>query len=634
MLYTESMEMASPLLVREVVQPQVEKKSFTDTVKNRMAKPRMDLGLCMGSDSFVVCTGSDSVCHPARVAIREHNGKIVSLGAKAAEIEGREPEGVHVMRPIQAGIVADPRLASKLMAQVISSAKHGLFSPPRVALAVPPGLTAVESQTLLSTAKRAGARAVYLVDQALAAAIGAGRDLTKAEGHLVIHVGAGVTQVTVSSLASPVLSRGLRVAGDSMTFALQEHIRREHNLLIDFKVAESVKKQLGSALPPVANRDMKIVGRELGVGKPVEKTVTSSEVYDVLAPFLQQIAQEARWVVGQMPSELLSDVHRNGVILSGGMAKLYRFEEFLSQEIRLRVVVPKEPGTVVARGLQTLLNTTGLRKAVFESRKKGGPQKNGGGPGPERRNTGLLGALLLTSALAFAANSAPQLQHGASTTLDHYLSGMVTPSAPLAEGWGWHQPDAAATQDIEQRRRDQLEKENTRLRELLKAPPKKGAKTAAASSVVADVVSRDPRGWMSTLTLNVGSKQGVKKGMTVSDGTNLVGQVTKVQGERCQVRLFTDAKAVVAGKLKDRKAAGVVVGKGEHTVEMRYLDPDAGVKKGDWVLTSGHDGIFPPGIRLGKVTQLKQNAEKNYLAATIKPSVDVSNLENVVVLKG
>jgi rod shape-determining protein MreB and related proteins len=633
MLYTESMEMASPLLVREVAQAKAEKKSFADTIRNRLAKPRLDLGLCMGSESFVVCTGTDSVSHPARVAIREQNGKIVSLGAKAQEIEGREPEGVQVVRPVQSGVVVDPRLAGKLMSRVIASAKHGLLSPPQVALAVPAGLTAVESQTLLATAKKAGARSVYLVDQALAASIGAGRDLTKPEGHLVIHVGAGVTQVTVSSLASPVLSRGLRVAGNSMSEALQEHIRREHNLLVDFKVAESVKKTLGSALPPVSNREMKIVGRELGVGKPVEKTVTAGEVYEVLKPFLEQISQEARWVVGQMPTELLSDVHRNGVILSGGMARLYRFEEFLSQEIRLKVLVPHEPDTVVARGMQTLLGSVDLRKAVFNTRKKG-PQK-GGDPGPEKRNTGLLGALLLTSALAFAANSAPQLQQGAATTLDHYLSGIVTPSAPLAEGWGWHQPDAAATDDIELRRRDQLEKENARLRELLKAPQKKkGVQTAGKSNVVADVVSRDPRGWMSTLTLNVGSKQGVSKGMTVSDGSNLVGQVSKVQKDRCQVRLFTDSKAVVAGTLKGRKASGVVVGKGEHTVEMRYLDPDAGVKKGDWVLTSGHDGVFPAGIRLGQVDKVRQDAEKNYVAATITPSVDVSNLENVVVLKG
>lgn len=631
MLYTESMEMASPLLVREVIQPETNKQSLAEAVKNRMAKPRMDLGLCMGSDSFVVCTSSDSVVHPARVAVREHNGRLVSLGAQAAEIEGREPEGVKVVRPITAGIVSDPRLSARLMARAIASAKHGLVSQPRVALAVPAGLTAVESQALLATAKRAGVRAVYLVDQALTAAIGAGRDLLKAEGHLVVHVGAGVSQVTVSSLAAPVLSRALRVAGDTMSEALREHIRREHNLLIDFKVAEAVKKELGSALPPVANREMKIVGRELGVGKPVEKAVNSAEVYEVLRPFLAQIAQEARWVVGQMPAELLSDVHRNGVILSGGMARLYRFEEYLSQEIRLRVIVPKEPGTLVTRGLQTLLNTPALRKAVFGSRKKA-PHEPAGEPASERRTTGLLGALLLTSALAFAANSAPQLQHGASSTLDHYLSGMVTPAAPLGEGWGWHQPDAADTENIEQRRRDQLEQENARLRSLLKAP-KKGTQAAGTSHLVADVVARDPRGWMSTLTLNVGARQGVQKGMTVSDGTNLVGQVSRVQNDRCQVRLFTDSKAVVAGKLQDRKTAGVVVGKGDHTVEMRYLDPDAGVKKGDWVVTSGHDGVFPPGIRLGQVAQLKQDAEKNYLAATIRPSVDVSNLENVVVLK-
>lgn len=630
MLYTESMEMASPLLARELPQQEERKRTFTEVMANRMARPRLDLGLCMGSESFVVCTGTRTVSHPARVAIREANGRVVALGPQAAEIEGREPEGVVVTHPIQAGIVADPRLAARLMSRVIGYSKHGLLSAPRVALAVPAGLTAVESQTLLATAKRAGAREVYLVDQGLAAALGAGRDLMKPEGHLVVHIGAGATQVTVSSLASPVLSRGLRVAGDSMTEALRDYIRREHNLLVDFKVAQQVKHELGSALQPVGERDMKIVGREMGVGKPVEKTITATEVYKVLHPFLEQIAQEARWVVGQMPTELLTDVHRNGVILSGGGAEMSRLDEYLADQCRLRVTVPKEPQTVVARGLQRLLQDSPLRKAVFHQ----GKSKHKKDPTPNNRGTGLLGALLLTSALAFAANSAPQLQQGAASTLDHYLSGVVTPSAPVAEGWGWHQPDAASTDDIDARRRDQLEKENARLRALLHAPKKKGTKMAKVDSVLADVVARDPRGWMSTLTLNVGADQGVKAGMTVSDGKNLVGQVSKVQSERCQVRLFTDSKAVVAGKLKGRKASGVVVGKGDNTVEMRYLDPDSGVKKGDQVLTSGHDGVFPAGMVLGVVEQIRQPSEKNYLAAVVKPSVDVSNLENVVVLKG
>lgn len=631
MLYTESMEMASPLLVREAPRQEEQKRTVSGVMKNRVAKPRLDLGICMGSESFIVCTGAKALSHPARVAVREVNGRVVALGPQAEEIEGREPEGVVVSRPIQAGIVVDPRLASRLMAKVISASKHGLVSAPRVALAVPTGLSAVESQTLLATAKRAGAREVYLVDQGMAAAIGAGRDLMKPEGHLVVHVGAGATQVTVSCLASPVLSRGSRVAGHAMTEAIRDYIRRDHNLLVDFKVAQQVKHELGSALAPVSDREMKIVGRELGVGKPVEKLVTAVEVYRVLEPFLREIAQQARWVVGQMPPELLTDVHKNGVILSGGSAELSRFDEFLAEECRLKVQVPQEPSLVVTKGLQRLLNDSPLRKAVFHH----GKGKHKKDPSSPNRGTGLLGALILTAALAFSANSAPQLQQGAATTLDHYLSGLVTPSVPLAEGWGWHKPDVVDTVELESRRRDQLERENARLRKLLEAPDKKSGQTALKkNSVVADVVARDPRGWMSTLTLNVGSEQGIKAGMAVSDGKNLVGQVSKVQKDRCQVRLFTDSKAVVAGKLQGRKASGVVVGKGEHLVEMRYLDPDSGVKKGDYVLTSGHDGIFPAGMVLGVVEQIQQPSEKNYLAAVVKPSVDVGNLENVVVLKG
>lgn len=630
MLYTESMEMASPLLAREIPQQQERKRTISDIMKNRVAKPRLDLGICMGSESFTVCTGAKSIAHPARAAIRESNGRIVALGPQAEEIEGREPEGVLVVRPIQTGIVAEPRLASRLMARVLGASKHGLVSAPRVALAVPAGLSAVESQTLLSTAKRAGAREVYLVDKGLAAAVGAGRDVMKPEGHLVVHVGAGATQVTVSSLASPVLSRGFRVAGNAMTEALQDYIRREHNLLVDFKVARQVKHELGSALEPLSEREMRIVGRELGVGKPVEKVITAGEVYRVLQPFLREIAQQARWVVGEMPPELLTDVHKNGVILSGGSAELSRFDEFLAEECRLRVSVPKDPGQAVTRGLQRLLNDSPLRRAVFQHGK--GKQKKD--PSPDYRGTGLLGALVLTAALAFSANSAPQLQQGAATTLDHYLSGLVTPSAPVAEGWGWHSPDAVDTAELQARRRDQLERENARLRNLLNAPGKKNGPSALKNSVVADVVARDPRGWMSTLTLNVGAEQGIKAGMAVSDGTNLVGQVYKVQRERCQVRLFTDAKAVVAGKLKGRKASGVVVGKGENLVEMRYLDPDSGVKKGDYVVTSGHDGVFPAGMVLGVIERIQQPSEKNYLAAVVKPSVDIGNLENVVVLKG
>lgn len=627
MLYTESMEIASPILVRESAKPEVKKDTWTDQFLNRWSHPRIDLGVCMGTGSLAVSGGANEVVHPTRVATQESNGKVVALGAQAAEIEGREPEGVAVHRPIVSGVVVNEKLASRLLSSVMSASKHGLLTAPRVAVAVPSDMSAVESQTLLATAKSAGAREVYMVDQAMTAAIGAGRDLMKPEGHLVVHVGAGVTQVAVSSLASPVLSRTLRVAGDSMNEAISQHVRRQHNLVIDDRVADKIKKTLGSALAPVGETEMLVAGRDLTEGKPMQRTVNSQEVYAVLEPLLASIAQEVRWVVATMSTALLEDVTKNGVILSGGCAELHRLDEFLSKETRLKVRVPAEPETVVARGLQQLLKTPSLRKAVFSR----GKDKSKSLSSDDRKGTGLLGMLLLTSVFAFGASSAPQLQQGAFTSIDQFLGSSITPSAPIAEGWGWHAPDTADTKAFEAARQAHVDQENRKLRKLLRIQAKTGG---GRDTVVADVVARDPRGWMSALTLNVGSENGISEGMAVSDGNNLVGQVARVQGNRCQVRLFTDSKAVVAGKLKSAKASGVVVGSGSHELEMRYLDPDAGVKSGDWVLTSGHDGVFPAGIKVGKVVRVHQPSEQNYLAAVIKPAVDVNNLENVLVVRG
>jgi rod shape-determining protein MreC len=175
----------------------------------------------------------------------------------------------------------------------------------------------------------------------------------------------------------------------------------------------------------------------------------------------------------------------------------------------------------------------------------------------------------------------------------------------------------------------EVEKENARLRKLLKAPTAR----PGFSPVAADVVARDPRGWMSSLTLNVGQSAGIKAGMTVTDGTNLVGQVSRVDGERCQVRLFTDAKAVVAGRIPKKRGSGVVVGSGAGEVEMRYLDPDSGVKPGDWVVTSGQDEAFPPGIKLGWVSKVTQPSGQNTFNATIHPGMNVHQLQNVLVLR-
>lgn len=628
MLYTESMEIASPLAAaREEAKPQTVKRSWSDVLENYLARPHIDLALCLGSHSFVVTSPGKSFVYPARVAVRDKKGmKVVAFGPQAAEIEGREPEGVVVRRPILGGVVTDQRLATQLLSSALSASKHGVVSSPRVAVAVPSDLSAVESQTLLATIKAAGARQVYLVEQTLAAAIGAGRDLFKPEGHLVIHAGAGVTHVSVASLASPVLSRSIRVAGDSMNEAIIDHVRREHHLLIDDRVAEAIKRELGSALPPVGESVMTVCGRDIAEGKPAERKVNSQEIYTVLAPLLAQIAQEVRWVVGSMPTALLGDVRKNGAILSGGLAELRRLDDFLAQETRLRVSVAASPDEVVSRGLQAMLKSAPLRKAVFLS----GRATHKVYESSERKGTGLLGALFLSVALAFSAQSLPALSMGAASGMDSYLGAALTPSVPLAASFGgWGAPSAAAAAIVVDSEQSELKAENNRLRKMLKAPLAK----ASFKPVAADVVARDPRGWMSSLTLNVGANDDVAVGMTVTDGINLVGQISRVEPTRSQVRLFTDSQAVVAGKVEKKKGSGVVVGTGSGNVEMRYLDPDSGVKAGDWVVTSGHDDAFPAGIKLGWVSRVGQPSGQNTYTAVIQPGMNVHQLQNVLVLR-
>lgn len=629
MLYTESMEIASPIAAatREEAKP-APRARWTEAARNHWAKPHIDLGLCLGSHCFVITAPGKSLVYPARVAVRDKKAtKAIAYGPQAAELEGREPEGVSVIRPIVGGVVADQRLAAGLLSAALAAARGfaGGLSAPRVAVAVPSDLSAVESQTLLATVKAAGARKVYLVEQTLAAAIGAGRDLSQPEGHLVVHAGAGVTHVSVVSLASPVLSRSIRVAGDSMNEAIRDHVRREHHLLIDDRVAEAIKRELGSALPPVGESVMTVCGRDLTLGKPAEGKISAEEIYRVLAPQFALIAQEVRWVVAGMPTALLGDVQKNGAILSGGLAELRRLDEFLAQETRLRVNVAASPEEVVSRGLQTLLKNAGLRKAVF----------HGGRVAPkpieqnERQGTGILGALFLAVGLAFSAQSLPVLAGGGVGTVDAALGTALTPAVPLASSFGGWEPSAGVTPPLVESEQSELAAENNRLRKMLKAPHAR----ARFRPIAADVVARDPRGWMSTLSLNVGAADGVGVGMTVTDGANLVGQISRVEATRSQVRLFTDGKAVVAGKLVGKKGSGVVVGTGSDDVEMRYLDPDSGVRQGDWVVTSGHDEAFPAGIKLGWVLRVGQPSGQNTYTATLQPGMNVHQLQNVLVLR-
>lgn len=242
-----------------------------------------------------------------------------------------------------------------------------------------------------------------------------------------------------------------------------------------------------------------------------------------------------------------------------------------------------------------------------------------------------MGALILTSGLALLTHSLPFLGQGAASSLGGYLGEVVTPSLPLVASWeapaepSGPSPEGAFAVG----RQSELEAENARLRKLLKAPLHKPSR----SPVAADVVARDPRGWMSALTLNVGTDDGIAVSMPVTDGTNLIGLVDRVEARRCHVRLFTDSKTVVAARVRNSRGSGVAVGAGLDRMDLRYLDPDSGVKKGDWVVTSGQDKTYPPGLRLGWVDTVRQESGQNTLTAVVRPGMNIHQLQNVLVLR-
>lgn len=628
MLYTESFEISSPESYTASLpasSPKGLAHSYIDVLKNRLTHPYLDLGLCLGSSTIAIASKKKTLFFPARLAIRSKDRKVVAFGLEAEELEGREPEGVSVVQPIQNGVVLDQKLASYLLQKSLSSARHGVISSLRVAVAVHPNLTPVESQTLLAALKAAGIAEAYFVEETLAAAAES-CDLCEPRGQLVIQIGAGATHVSALCLASSFVSGSVRLGGDALDQAIIDHVRQKHDLTIDKRTAQLIKKELGSALLPAVDSQITISGQHVTLGKPNKCEVGALEVYQVLSPLLQQIALEVRRVVGKMPLTLLDDVRQQGAVLSGGTAKLRGLDEFLARETRLELRVPEQPSQAVALGLQRFLKNSSLRQAIFNSKKAAMPALDP----VQGKGSGILGALILSAALAFSLQSVPLISSSLAGSVDSALAASLIPSTPLMTSWQVPAAgDAVAIDSFAKGQESELQKENDRLRKLLKSPLAK----AIYSPMAAEVVARDPRGWMSTLTINAGSQSGLLVGMPVTDGINLVGQLVQVQPDRSQVRLFTDPKTVVSARIPTKRGSGVVVGTGADSLEMRYLDPDSGVKTGDWAVTSGLDHMFPAGLKIGWVTRIAQSSGQNTMTALIKPAMNVHQLDTVLVLR-
>jgi rod shape-determining protein MreB len=329
-----------------------------------------DLAIDLGTaNTLVFAKGKGIVVNePSIVAINKTNGEVVAVGKEAKEMLGRTPGNIVATRPMKDGVIADFKVTERMLDYFIRKA-HGrkLLVHPRIVIGVPSEITQVEKRAVIDSAYRARASEVYLVEQALVAAIGAGLPVSEAFGNMVVDIGGGTTDVAVISLSGIVYSRSLRVAGNQMDNTIMQYLKRRYNLLIGERTAEAIKIQIGSAFPLDQHMGMEIRGRSLIEGMPKTLTVDDSEIREALAECVATIVNAIRVALEQTPPELSADISDHGIVLTGGGALLKNLDHRIRKETGLPVSIAEDPLASVVLGTGKILTDFKLlRRVVIE----------------------------------------------------------------------------------------------------------------------------------------------------------------------------------------------------------------------------------------------------------------------------
>jgi rod shape-determining protein MreB len=326
-----------------------------------------DLAIDLGTaNTCVFARGAGIVLNePSIVAVNITNDQIEAVGTDAKEMLGRTPGNITAIRPMRDGVIADFEAAEKMLGHFIKKAhRRKSFVRPRVVIGVPSEITQVERRAVRDSAYRAKASEVHLIEEAMAAAIGAGLPITEASGNMIVDIGGGTTDIAVISLAGIVYSKSVRVAGNAMDEAITQYVKKEHDLLIGERTAERIKIELGSAAPLAMRKQMEVKGRHVIEGKPTTVLLDDGQVRDALAEPVRMMIQAVRDALERIPPELSSDVFDRGIVLSGGGALLQNLDERLRMETGLPVQVAEDPLSAVVLGAGKMLSDFNLLRKI------------------------------------------------------------------------------------------------------------------------------------------------------------------------------------------------------------------------------------------------------------------------------
>ncbi|MEA3493202.1 MAG: rod shape-determining protein [Candidatus Margulisiibacteriota bacterium] len=327
-----------------------------------------DLGIDLGTATTLVFARAEGIilCEPSVVAIDKDGGRALAFGNEAKGMLGRTPASIVAVRPMRDGVIADFEITEMMLRHFIhKSHNRSAFVRPRIVVGVPSGITGVEKRAVLDAAMHAGAREAYLVEEPMAAAIGANLPVSEAQGSMVVDIGGGTTEVAVLALGGIIVSKSIRVAGDEMDEAIVAHCRKNYNLLIGERTAEQIKIDVGSAYPLSEEKTIEVRGRDLVTGLPKTLTLTSSEIRDALSEPVATVVDAVRITLEKTPPELAADIMDRGIVMAGGGSLLRGLDKYIAQETDMSVYVVDDPISCVAYGTGKILEEIDTLKKVL-----------------------------------------------------------------------------------------------------------------------------------------------------------------------------------------------------------------------------------------------------------------------------
>ena len=333
-----------------------------------------DIGIDLGTANILVTIKGKGIVvrEPSVISIDVKTGGIIATGFEAKEMIGRTPKEINAIKPLKDGVIADFTATQLMLKNIIGKVgKRYNIGRPRVVVGVPSGITEVEERAVEEAVMQAGAKEVYLIEEPMAAAIGASLDVGEPSGNIIVDIGGGTTEVAVISLGGIVVSHSLRVAGDELDEEIVNYIKREMNLAVGDTTAEQIKMQLGCAMPLMTEMSMEIRGRDLTTGLPRNMTITSTQVEEAIKESITKIVDIVKLTLEKTPPELAADIMEKGIVLAGGGALIKNLDKLLSTETGMPVYIADEPLDCVVRGAgKTLEDIERLGRVLVNARNK------------------------------------------------------------------------------------------------------------------------------------------------------------------------------------------------------------------------------------------------------------------------